>query len=399
MRHLPALMLAGCSSLRSPAPVAPSAPEYLYVWASSADTARRGAFIATFDLRAGSPTAGTIVNVTPAGSDSRSTHHTEHALQSDMLLFANDFGTGETFIYDMSGPGTPRVAATFRTAGPFGWPHSYARLPNGNRLATYQRQSSKFNTPPGGIAEIRPDGSIIRWASASTPDARDVEVTPYSIEVVPALDVAVSTTTSMIENTGVHLQLWRISDFKLLHTLRIPTTSHAKHAADTIPHHMLPGEPRLLADGKTVMVGTFMCGLYALTDIDKSQPKITEVFSFPGVDCAVPVVVGKYWIQTVPSLKAVVALDVSDPFQPREVSRVSAGENIEPHWLAADVSGRHLVMNAGSRRDPHVYLLTFDPATGLLGRNENIPRLTLDQVGVPGIGTVRGVPHGSVFSR
>ena len=147
------------------------------------------------------------------------------------------------------------------------------------------------------------------------------------------------------------------------------------------------------------MIGTFNCGLYTLTDIDKPQPKVTEVHSFPGVDCAVPVVVGNYWIQTVPALKAVVALDVSDPSRPREASRVSVGADIEPHWLAADPSGRHLVMNAGSRRDPNVYLLTFDPSTGALGRNEGLPKLSLAQITVPGIGTVAGVPHGSVFSR
>ncbi len=372
---------------------------FLYVWTGSADTTRRSAFISVFDLRPGSPDAGKLVRVVPAGTGSEGTHHTEYSIPPDGLLFANDFGTGRTYIYDMTKAGEPRVATSFGTAGPFGWPHSYARLPGGNRLVTYQWQSSKFNTPPGGIAEVRPDGTVVRWASAATGDAEDKEITPYSIEVIPSLDRAVSTTTSMIEDTGVHVQIWRISDLKLLRTLRIPTTSHSMHTADTIQHHRLPGEPRLLADGRTLMLGTFMCGLFALTDIDKPEPKLSEVYTFPGVDCAVPVVIGNYWLQTVPAIHSVVALDVSNPAVPREVSRLNMGEKVHPHWLARDLSGRRLVLNSGSREDQNLYLLRFNPATGALTRDARLPVLDISSVDIPGLGEVHGVPHGAVFSR
>jgi hypothetical protein len=204
----------------------------------------------------------------------------------------------------------------------------------------------------------------------------------------------------MIENTGVGIQVWRLSDLKLLHTLRIPSEHpHAGHAADTASHHLFPGEPRVLSDGKTVMFATFTCGLYALTGIETSAPKVTPVYTFEGQDCAVPVVTGKYWLQTEPATHSVVALDIYDPLTPREVSRVQLGEEGRPHWLAIDGSGRRLVVDNGSRRDTKLFLVDFDPATGALKSNAVFPVLDLSSVTVPGLGVVRGIPHGAVFSR
>ncbi|MEO8577659.1 MAG: hypothetical protein ABI556_13195 [Gemmatimonadales bacterium] len=375
-------------------------PEWLYTWAASGDTARPGAFLAQIDLRESSPTFGKVVRTIPAGEGSSGTHHSEHSLQSDGLLFADDFGLGRTFIFNLTDPSKPRLQTSFTTAGPFGWPHSYVRLPSGNRLVTYQFQSSKFNTPPGGLAEVRADGTIVRYAEAKTAGIDDKEITPYSLEIIPALDRAVSTTTSMIEDTGVGLQVWRLSDLKLLQTLRIPAAhAHGAQASDTMPHHLFPGEPRLLADGKTIMLATFTCGLYTLTGIETDTPHVTPVYSFPGQNCAVPVLIGKYWIQTVPEVHMVVALDVSDPTSPREVSRIDLGEGSKPHWLAADASGQFLVVNNGSRRGTNLYLLRFDKSTGALSRYSKLPTLDLNRVAVEGLGEVPGVPHGAVFSR
>jgi hypothetical protein len=382
------------------APATPQHDTWLYAWTASADSAHPGAFLVEFDLRNDSPTAGKIVRVIPAGEGSYSTHHSEHVLQPDGLLFADDFGLGRTFIFDLNDPSNPKVRRSFTTAGPFGWPHSYVRLASGNRLATYQFQSSKFNLPPGGIAEIGADGSVVRWASATTAGVDDKEITPYSLEVIPALDRVVTTTTSMIEDTGVGLQIWRLSDLKLLHTVRIPGDHpHGMQMSDTMPHHLFPGEPRLLPDGRTIMLATFTCGLYTLTAFETETPKVTPVYTFPGKNCAVPVVIGKYWLQTVPDIHSIVALDVSNPTSPKEVSRLSLGEAVMPHWLGSDAAGERLVVNSGSAKDPNLYLLRFNRSTGRLSRDAKYPVLDLSLVTVPGLGDVRGNPHAVVFSR
>lgn len=382
-------------------PAAPidTSPDWLFAWTASVDTARKAAFLTVIDLRIGSPTVGKVVGVVPAGPGGSGTHHTEHSLQQDGLLFADDFGLGRTSIFDLNDGANPKLHASFTTAGPFGWPHSYARLPGGNRLVTYQWQATKFNSPPGGLAEVTTEGKVVRWASAKTAAAADLEITPYSLELVPKLDRVVSTTTSMIDDTGVHVQIWRLSDLTLLNTVRIPGGApHGSHAGDTAQRHLFPGEPRVLRDGKTVMLATFTCGLYAVTGIETAAPRVTPVYAFEGKNCAVPVVMGKYWLQTVPDAHAVVVLDISNPMAPREVSRVELG-TIGPHWLARDASGRHLVTNSGSSRDSNLYLLDFDPATGRITRDARLPVVDLSLVSVPGVGEVAGAPHGAVFSR
>lgn len=389
------------------------AAAYLYVWATAIDTVadsaghprRRGVFLATIDLRRDSPTRGRVIDaLLAADTAGRGAHHTEHALAADRLLFANDFGAGRTHRFDLRAAGAPRLLGAFTTAGPFGFPHSFVRLPNGHILATYQWQGSK--QPPGGLAELRRDGTPVRWARAAAAGVDSTQIQPYSLEVIPALDRAVTTSTSMTANVGVHVQVWRLSDLTLLHTLALPEApAHAGHrapppgagVAHDSTHHLFPGEPRLLADGRTVMLGTFTCGLYRLTGLERAAPRLTFTHAFPGADCAVPVRVGRWWVQTVPGLRALVALDVSDPARPREVSRLVFPGPATPHWLAVDDSGRRLAATSGSGEDPHVHLAVLNAATGALAPDPRTPIIDLSRVTVPGLGVVRAVPHGAVF--
>jgi len=375
---------------------AASPPPYVYVWAASADSTRPGAFLAVFDIRAGSPTAGQIVRVIPAGPGV-SPHHTEHQLEQDGVLFANDFGEGRTYRFDLSRPGDPTLLGSFTTGGPYKDPHSFVRLANGDRLATYQKKID--GSEPGGLVELRPDGTALRWASAAPADGDSTQLVPYSLDVLASMDRVVSTSTSMTDLIGVNVQVWRLSDLTLLQTMAVPiATGHAEHMEHTADHHMLPGEPRTLADGKTVMFGTFTCGLYRVTEV-ATAPKVEFVYSYPGKWCAVPVVIGKYWVWTIPGLHAVVSLDVSDPGKPREVSRLVMGDSVTPHWMARDESGTRLAVNSGSAGDPRVHMLRIDPATGALSLDPELPVLEMSRVEVPGLGEVVAKPHGTVFAR
>lgn len=424
--------LAAPSGAQGRPPTA-AAPEYLYVWATAIDTTmaatvvgdtpgrprRRGVFLAAIDLREGAPTRGAVAGaVLAADTAGRFAHHTEHALAGDGLLFANDFLAGRTYRFDLRTPGEPRLLGQFTTAGPLGFPHSFVKLANGHVLATYQRQASGH--PPGGLAELQRDGVVVRWAFAAAPGVDSAVLQPYSLEVIPALDRVVSTSYSMTAKVGLHVQVWRLSDLTLLHTLALPLplplplreaplrtahesqggrpdTSLTDPAAHDEVHHLLPGEPRLLADGRTVMLGTFTCGLYLLTGLGGPAPRLAFVHAFPGRNCAVPVRVGRWWVQTVPALHALVALDVSDPAHPREVSHLALGDQVTPHWLAADASGRRLVTTSGGSLDPRVHLAVLDLATGALSPDPTTPTIDLSRVAVPGIGVVRAIPHGSVF--
>jgi hypothetical protein len=70
--------------------------------------------------------------------------------------------------------------------------------------------------------------------------------------IVPALDRIVSTNTSMhFKSDGETrtVQVWRLSDLKLLRTLILPPGPRGSE-------QNAPGEPQLLANGKTVLVHT-----------------------------------------------------------------------------------------------------------------------------------------------
>ncbi|CAN5649162.1 hypothetical protein BH23GEM6_BH23GEM6_27870 [soil metagenome] len=236
-------------------------PDFLYVWATAVDTIasepiapdtlarrrRRGVLLLTIDLRDGSSTRGQVTRVLLVDSTGRSAHHTEHALAPDGYLFANDFGTGRTHVFDLRSSGDPRGAGSFTTAGPFAYPHSFVQLPNGNVLATYQWQG--LRQPPGGLAELRRDGTVVRWAHAAAPGVDSTLIQPYSLEVLPPLDRVVTTSTSMTDDSGLHVQVWRLSDLALLHTLEVPRApGHGDHtddgehgsAAHGAAHHLLP---------------------------------------------------------------------------------------------------------------------------------------------------------------
>jgi hypothetical protein len=370
---------------------------HLYMWAQPADSTL-GSVLGVLDLNPTTPDSERLLRLVAVDTPSRGAHHIEHELGVDGLLFANAFGSGRSFLFDLSDPEKARVEMSLGDVGPYSHPHSYARLDNGHVIATFQWKVG--GALPGGLVELARNGTPLRWASAASNEVDSLQIVPYSLAVLPQLDRIVSTSTHMIEDIGVHVQIWRLSDLTLLRTLPVPiAAAHGDHASHEGEHHRLPGEPRVLADGRTVMFGTFTCGLYRVTGLEGDDVQVSFSHAFPGADCAVPVVVGKYWIQTVPALHALVTLDVSDPARPVEVSRLVFGEAVRPHWLAADVSGRRLVTTSASRVDPVLHFVDFDPETGALTRSVAPAMVDLRQLRWPG-GMQGGVtPHGVVFGR
>lgn len=374
-------------------PTAQAASDYLYLWTADADGAQDD-FLAVVDARADSPTYGTVVATTPVGKAKTVPHHTEHELAADGLLFANGFASGDTFIFDVNGA-SPTLKSRFAPPAPYRQPHSYARLPNGDVLATLQ-SSGEDHEGPGGLMEITTDGALVRTVDAADP-AVDDHFVPYSLVVVPTLDRVVTTSADMHERwVSQVVQVWRASDLQRIATLQLPPGPGGKEGWD-------PAEPRLLSDGRTVMVSTFNCGLYLFDGLDSDAPSARFVHGFEGGGCAVPAVIGHYWVQTVPAKHAIVVLDVQDPAQPREVSRVTLGDDYKPHWLAAEPGGRRLVMTSYG---PRVLVFDFDPDTGRIaidgkfrdpGASE--PGLRMDRTSWPHGDSGPAAPHGAVFSR
>ena len=394
------LLLSACAS-PTPAP-APPAAEYLYLWTGSADE-KQPDFLAVLDVTELPGRYGRLVTTLPVPGLGNGPHHTEHEMPADHQLFANGFSTGQSFIFDLSTPTQPRLAGQFGDVDGYSHPHSFLRLPNGNVLATFQMRHEKRGMRSGGLVELSPDGKLVRSRSADAPGA-DPELRVYSGGIIPVLDRIVTTTTDMDKDFAAsrNLQLWRLSDLSLLRTFALPDGPLGGEG-------LLTAEPRLLADGRTMLVSTFNCGLYLVEGLDGEAPSGRLVASFPRKDktsCAIPVISSHYYLVTVPAWSAVVSLDISDPAAPREVSRMTLGDGDVPHWIAISPDQRRVVVTGYEGMKHRVVIARFDPSTGHLAIDDRFrdegaaePGFRMDNKAWPHGGNARGIPHGAVFSR
>lgn len=394
---------ASCGS-DGAAPAGSRPAEYLYLWTASADAAQPD-FLAVLDVTEDEGRYGRLVTTLPVPGRGNGPHHTEHDMPADGQLFANGFTTGQSFVFDLTEPAKPRIAARFEDVEGYSHPHSFLRLPNGNVLATFQMRHDHDSgaVRAGGLVEMTPGAQPVRSRSADGPGI-DPQSRVYSAGIVPALDRIVTTTTDMHGESPAsrNLQVWRLSDLSLLHTFALPDGPAGNEG-------LLTAEPRLLADGRTLLVSTFNCGLYLLDGIDGEAPSGRLVASFPrkdGAFCAIPVISGDYYLVTVPAWNAVVSLDISDPAAPREVSRVALESGDVPHWISISPDQRRIVVTGYDGMQHRVYIARFDPATGALAldgrfREEGAtePGFRMDNKTWPHGGAAKGIPHGAVFSR
>ena len=362
-------------------PVGETLSPYLFIWAGSTDS-KRNDFLAVVDALPQSKQFGQVVATLPVDISGGMAHHTEHQISPAGTLFANLFEAGRSYVFDLHEPLSPRILTSFDNFGPYSHPHSFVREPNGNVLATFQ-QSGQRNAAPGGLVEMSPEGKLVRASSAQDPGYQGF-LRPYSLAIVPRLDRVVTTCYDMEEKQPTRaVQIWRLSDLRLLKTIELPPGPRGVEGQES-------GEPRVLADGTTVLVSTFECGLYRLTGIQTDSPAAQLLYDFGAKSCAVPVQIDDFWIEPVP-LNSIVTLDIADPGKPKEVSRLALGPQDWPHWLSIEPSGRRFVLTGYFGLSDRVVLGTVDTHGNLV----------LDErfgSGEPGIRLKNAAPHGAVFS-
>jgi len=378
------------------------APSYLFVWAGD-DSKKNSDFLAVIDADPKSQRYGQAVAAVGVPGPSGTPHHTEQEMPDDGYLMANAFESGRTMVFDLRQPLHPSLVTSFGDLDGYMHPHTYVRLAIGHVLATFQYHGGhEAKSDGGGLVEIDEQGHVIRSSSAMDPAAKGELIRPYSLVVVPKLDRVVSTNTSMhFKSDGETrtVQVWRLSDLKLLKTLVLPPGTRGSE-------QNAPGEPRLLDDGKTVLIHTFMCGLYQMEGMESDHPTARYLKTFEGELCAVPLRMGHYWVQTLFSTHALAAYDISDLSHIREVSRISLDEKQKPHWIASDTDDRRIVLNSGEYGDHRLYMVNFNPETGALSLDERFRDAGSKEAGVSLDGKTwphgfqgDAYPHGVVFSR
>jgi len=336
----------------------------------------------------------------PVGYKNINAHHSEHRFHNSKHLFTNGFSGGRTFIFNLEDPYNPQLITNFTNMQKYTYPHSFERLPNGNVLATFQT-IGEGNKKEGGLVEITSKGDYVRSAISSDPDVEDF-IRPYSLAILPDLDRVVSTSADMKEaDLSRVVQVWRLSDLSLIKTIALEPGPRGNE-------HYDPAEPRVLSDGKTVLISTFFCGLYRIVDIESDDPSAEWVYSFSfneKYDCAIPVVNGEYWIQTIASKSALVSLDISDPTKPKKVYELKFQKGEWPHWISLEPNRRRIIITGNNRLKNKLLIVNFDQKTGELSFDENFRDKRTGELGFsfdrfewPHGNTDSGIPHGSVFS-
>ena len=375
------------------------AGDYLYIWgmetrdpskAMPAPETMGRDFLAVFDVRSSSHHFGKLIAMLPVGTKAQMAHHINYEMPRDGRLFASDYMSGEGYVFDLEDPGSPKLLSNFSAAGPYTHAHSFARLPNGNTLATYQFKGQP-DVAAGALVELDPAGRLVRASDAS--DAADSFIRPYSLVAVPALDRVVTTSAPMMatDKASHVIQIWRLSDLKLIKSVVLP---RPERFADAVAKNA--AEPRLLDDGKTVLVVTSGCGLYRITDLAGANPDAQFVYDFGYRSCGVPAVAGRYWIQTAMSGHSLISVDIGDLSRVREAGRLTLADDELPHWVSKEPGGNRIVITGFGSLATYALFAKIDPRSGAL---TPVPRRIDFNRQWPDGWNGPAMPHGALFSR
>ena len=384
--------------------LAQSAPKYLFVWAGD-DAKKSEDFLAVIDADASSKSYGKPVASIAVPGPSGTPHHTELVMPSGGHLLANQHEAGNTVVFDVRDALHPKLLHSCGDLAGYAHPHTYIRDGQNNILATFQyrgmahQPGHKMHAQPGGLVAFTEDGHVLRSGSAEDPAAKEELIRPYSVVALPNIDRAVSTNTSMHfadEGSSRTIQIWRLRDLKMLQTIVLPSIDGKGNG--------LPGEPLVAEDGESVLIHTFTCGLYRVSNIDKN-PIVRPLRTFDSRLCGVPLRLGHFWIATLSDQHAIAAYDLDTP-ELKEVSRVTFDDKHKPHWISPDPSGNRIVLNSGEYGDHRLFLLDFDPKTGTLKLDKNFRDQGASEPGVSMDGRTwphgfkgDAYPHGAVLSR
>ncbi|MGD9763991.1 MAG: selenium-binding protein SBP56-related protein [Candidatus Binatia bacterium] len=431
-----AAALALCLSA-APAPAAPMeqgaeparrSERYLLVWTGD-DDRRDEDFLAVIDADPTSKTYGKVLKTVPVGSKANEPHHIDYVPRPEKTLWGSGLLTSRTFVFDIATPPDVKLMKVDEPSGDgrrLFAPHSYIRLANGNTLSSFQ-ESGDFGRSHvhgqshgiGGLVEFDPRGNFVREISAADPEAKNEIIAPYSLQAKPSIDRLVTTNEAhgFVHGDftpGRSVQVWRLSDLKLLKTVVLPVGPRGTE-------NWAPFEPRFVhAPGKPIVFLNPDLGgsLYVSENIDSPNPTFQLVYDFgasslPGV----PVITRDDRLMIVPLEGAtedggnrIVVLDISTPSQPRKVSELHFNRDPEsaltarfgrPHWVTLsrdesriaascytiDVPG---VFIDGDRR---IYMVKFDNKSGAMAFDTTWRDEVMDRVGVSFTRTTW--PHGA----
>ena len=399
------LVLVASLGFRASETQAVDPSRYLYVWGGTSDHSaghdKPGiSMVAVFDADPASKSYGSLITVLTVDSAAGMPHHTEFSPPTNATsFFANDFGADKSYLIDFSTPTKPRIVGRTPKVTGSRMMHSFARLPNGNVLATMQFGDKKTEGDPGALAEFDRNGQLLRSTSSADKTVPGGRIRTYGLTVAPAIDRVVTTSSPMDNEVAADVvQVWRLSTLELLKTLPVPQLP-----ADS--SHRYPFELRTMADGKTVFLNSYMCGFFRLSNLE-SSPTIERLMSVPGVGCSVPFVSGKIMVMPIAYAHRILSFDISNPAKPVELASMQTDTTFFPHWTSGDPHSNRIVMTDQGDGIPRIMIGSLDPATGKITIDEKFREPGSDKPGISfaNVNWPNGVkgkvtPHGALFIK
>jgi hypothetical protein len=389
---------APAGAQRSKASAGPS--RYLYVWAGTGGDTTRGIDMMTvIDADPASRSYGAVRAALTVDSAGRMPHHTEFTAPRNGVLAANDYSSDKSYLVDFGTPEKPRLAGRLDRVPGGRQLHSFERLDNGHLLATVQFSTDSEAGHPGALAEFDEHGKLLRTAWSRDPAFPGARIRTYALAVVRSADRIVTTSSPMDdEKTADVVQVWRLSDLKLLKTLIVPATP-----GDSANRY--PFEVRALADG-SVMMNTYYCGFYHVTGL-AGTPSVARVLVMPrNRGCSVPVIVGRHMVMPIAYAHRYATLDIADPDHPREVASFPTDSTFFPHWASVDPGTDRIVVTDQGDGAPMVKIMRLDRTTGRLSwderfrdRGASTPGVSYHRDSFPNGVLGMAMPHGAVFVR
>ena len=376
------LALTACSQKSADIPLKGEASPYLFVIAGDQDT-EDADFMTMINVDPASDTRGDPISSVSICHKDSMPHHMEYiAPPVGEPIFMNAHHHEISLIVDVQSPSGLVIEKSFDPPASLRFPHDYKRTPKGTRLVGFLRSDGPSPDPSedllpgghGGIAEYTIDGKLIRSVSAAVPGLKKA-VRPYAFALLPEQDRFLVTSAPMHENSWADVvQIYRYSDFTLLHTLELPVGRLENGEVQEGSQRAGFG-PRVLDDG-SIFLNSYGCAFYHVTDIDTDTPNISMVHTLKTKAaktddyirgaCGIPVRVGNYWIQPVGAPHAVAVFDISNPSAPEEVFRLKTPRTFNPHWLGKDPKGNRLILGSELGSEQGFFMLRFDEETGAL---------------------------------
>ena len=376
------LALTACSQKPTDIALKGEGSPYLFVFAGDQDE-KDPDFLTMMNVDPTSKTRGEPISSVATCHNASMPHHTEYvAPPPGEPIFMNAHHHELSLIVDIQSPKGLVVEKSFKPPASLRYPHDYKRTPTGTRLVGFLRSDGPSPDPSedlipgghGGIAEYTMDGELIRSVSAAVPGLKKA-VRPYAFALLPEQDRFLVTSAPMHENSWADVvQIYRYSDFTLLHTLDLPVGRLSNGEIQEGSQRAGFG-PRVLDDG-SVFLNAYGCAFYHVTDIGTDTPNISMVHtlktkaakndSYIRGACGIPVRVGDFWVQPVGQSHSVAVLDISDPTAPKEVFHLKTPRTFDPHWLGKDPLGNRLVLGSEQGSEQGFFILRIDEETGAL---------------------------------